>query len=552
MRIASLTAFASLALIGAGHAQGLLHAWSGELAQDWFGVGDGAGDVDGDGFADVVIGAPNDDDAGSSAGVVFVRSGRTGALLYKFAGDSPDDMLGENVAGGLDVNGDGVPDVAAGADRDDDNGHDAGSVRVFSGATGAALFTFHGDAADDRLGAAVAAAGDVDGDGFDDLVVGIPSDDDQGQNCGGVRVFSGRNGAILFTAYGDAAGDRLGYQVSGAGDVDADGFADVLATAVLDDDGGTDSGSVRVYVGPGGAAAHTFFGSNAFDYLGISASAMGDVNGDGHGDVAIGAFGDDAAGVDAGRVTIFSGLAFVPLSSFLGRHPSEKLGSTIDGGGDLDGDGIGDLLATLPGATLGGQVIGALAAYSGGTNAALFFIQGDHPAQSATRGRFAGDVNGDARADVVVGAVTDDVNGAYSGSARIYSGACGSVTAYGAACPGGSGVAPSLAVLGCLASGVTIAVEIENGAASSTPLLAFLAIGAQAANVPLAGGCTLLVGAIVGLAGPLPLDGAGRFAAAVPIPYGVPAGTATVQAFVIDAPAAAGFAATTGLAISFP
>jgi hypothetical protein len=106
---------------------------------------------------------------------------------------------------------------------------------------------FNGDSASDEFGYSVSGAGDVNGDGFDDLIVGVPRDDNNGSNSGSARVFSGATGQVLYTFNGDFAGDEFGYSVSGAGDVNNDGFADLIVGARLDDNNTTNSGSARVF-----------------------------------------------------------------------------------------------------------------------------------------------------------------------------------------------------------------------------------------------------------------------------------------------------------------
>ena len=111
------------------------------------------------------------------------------------------------------------------------------------------LYTFDGDSADDRFGVSVSAAGDVNGDGFDDLIVGAYRDDNNGSSSGSARVFSGVDGSVLYTFDGDSAGDEFGISVSGAGDVNGDGFDDLIVGADRDDNNGTNSGSARVFSG---------------------------------------------------------------------------------------------------------------------------------------------------------------------------------------------------------------------------------------------------------------------------------------------------------------
>ena len=139
------------------------------------------------------------------------------SVLYTFDGDSAQDNFGFSVSGAGDVNWDGFDDLIVGAIRDDNNGSNSGSARVFSGVDGSVLYTFDGDSAGDRLGISVSGAGDVNGDGFDDLIVGAEHDDNNGTDSGSARVFSGRDGSVLYTFSGDSPDDRLGRSVSGAG-----------------------------------------------------------------------------------------------------------------------------------------------------------------------------------------------------------------------------------------------------------------------------------------------------------------------------------------------
>ena len=142
------------------------------------------------------------------------------------------------------------------------------------------IYTFDGDSAGDELGRSVSGAGDVNGDGFDDLIVGFR----------GARVFSGADGSIIYTFHGDSAGDQFGYSVSGAGDVNGDGFDDLIVGAQGDDNNGTTSGSARVLSGVDGSILYTFNGDSASDWFGNSVSGAGDVDGDGYADLIVGAF----------------------------------------------------------------------------------------------------------------------------------------------------------------------------------------------------------------------------------------------------------------------
>ena len=237
------------------------------------------------------------------------------SVLYTFDGDSGFDLFGFAVSGAGDVNGDGIPDLIVGAFRDDNTGGSSGSARVFSGLDGSILYTFDGDFFGDFLGYSVSGAGDVNGDGFDDLIVGAYNAAINGTESGYARVYSGVNGSVLHTFNASSRGDWFGYSVSGAGDVNADGFADLMVGAPRDepraiDIGGakaTDRGSATVYSGVDGSVLRTFFGRSDYDHFGFSVSGVGDVNQDGCDDLIVGAWGNDSNGSAAGSARVFSG-----------------------------------------------------------------------------------------------------------------------------------------------------------------------------------------------------------------------------------------------------
>lgn len=228
----------------------LIWRFTGEVGFDQFGSSvSGAGYIDGDGIPDLVVGAPKADSGGlSSAGLAYVYSGATGTLIWKFAGDSSFDNLGNSVSGAGDVNGDGIDDVIVGAPRTDpESRSNAGSAYVYSGATGALLWRFDGEKDSDSLGV-VSGAGDIDGDGFEDVVVGAP--DAHRENrlyTGSAYVLSGRTGALIWQINGSASEGRLGSSASAAGDVDGDGFLEVIVGAPTADPNGPRSGSAYVY-----------------------------------------------------------------------------------------------------------------------------------------------------------------------------------------------------------------------------------------------------------------------------------------------------------------
>ena len=366
----------------------LQHTFNGDSVDDFFGWSvSGAGDVNGDGFADLIVGAYKSDNNGTDSGSARVLSGIDGSVLYDFDGDSSSDLFGFSVSGAGDVNGDGFADLIVGAHGDNSN---RGSAQVFSGIDGSILYTFDGDSALDQLGRSVSGAGDVNGDGFADLIVGAPLDDNNGSRSGSARVFSGVDGSVLYNFDGDSADDWFGRSVSGAGDVNGDGFDDFVVGAPFDDDNGQDSGRARVFSGIDGSVLYNLDGNSTGDSLGGSVSGAGDVNGDGFDDLIV-----DSGG---GTVRVFSGVDSSVLYNFAG--------TTYSRAGDVNGDGFADLFV---GAS------GTVQVFSGIDGSVLYTIDADSVSTSLSS---VGDANGDGVDDVVVGVLGGGANN--GGYARLF------------------------------------------------------------------------------------------------------------------------------------
>lgn len=167
--------------------------------------------------------------------------------------------------------------------------------------------TFTVDAVREYLGFSVSGAGDVNNDGFDDLIVGAYSGEDCESRTGRAYVYSGQSGVLLYTFTGEAAGDIFGLSVSGAGDVNNDGFDDLIVGAFGNDAGGLDAGRAYVYSGQSGTLLHTFTGEVALYRFGVSVSGAGDVNNDGFDDLIVGGYLITATGFDAGWAYVYSG-----------------------------------------------------------------------------------------------------------------------------------------------------------------------------------------------------------------------------------------------------
>lgn len=319
--------------------------WSGAVLRQYHGLLkdrlgywiDDAGDVNADGYADLLIGTlPHGDDAP----YVGVVGGPNGDLIGILNGD---DLFGQCVAGVGDLNGDGHDDILVGVAHDSTNATRAGAAHVFSGryltdSTPPLILQTHlGTSAEGRLGWRVASAGDIDDDGVGDILIGS-----QREGCsvspaaGIVRVFSGQTGALLRTV-SSAACDGFGASLDGVGDVDLDGFDDFIVGA------SAGAGRAIVYSGQTGLVLHEFTGEAGVDALGQSAAGAGDVNGDGFPDVVVGAY--FAGNSYQGRAYLYSGKDWQELARIDGDGPDDLFGGSVDGGRDVNGDGLMDVIA---------------------------------------------------------------------------------------------------------------------------------------------------------------------------------------------------------------
>ena len=235
--------------------------------------------MNGDGKADFIAGAHAASTSGKdSVGSAFVYSGANVSLLYRKDGAATGDEFGISVSGAGDVNGDGKAHFIGGAWAASPGGKNAaGSAYVYSGADGSLLYQKDGAATGDILGISVSGAGDVNRDGKSDFMVGAPGADPGGRaGAGSVYVYSGADGSLLYQKDGAVAGDQLGSSVSTAGDVNGDGKTDFIVGAPNADPGGkADAGSVYVYSGADGSLIHQEDGAAAGDQFGGAVASAG-------------------------------------------------------------------------------------------------------------------------------------------------------------------------------------------------------------------------------------------------------------------------------------
>ena len=373
----------------------ILHTFEGEAANDQFGwVARRVGDIDRDGAIDFVTTAPT---AGRGAGKVYVYSSRTGTLLFSRDG-APGEQLGNGAAAAGDVDADGLPDVIVGAPG-------GGSAYVLSGRGGELIWKLTSPRGARSFGYKVSGAGDLDADGHAEVAVtanelsrvpGRPS------GTGACYIYSGSTGELLYGLHGERTGDQFGsavavtlegdqkllavgaqdagpnqrgrvfvYElgtesatlrfridgdqnsrdlgkmfVSFPGDFNGDDVPDVYASDFSDVTGAPGGGRVRVVSGTDGELLLSLTGTQQGEGFGTSPSEAGDVNDDGVPDLAIGAWQNGEGAASAGKVTLFSGRDGSVLRTLTCRQPQDTFGFDSVGLGDVNGDGVPDLLCT--------------------------------------------------------------------------------------------------------------------------------------------------------------------------------------------------------------
>lgn len=333
-------------------------------------------------------------------------------VIHTFVGESAGDQLGwvSNDVGDLD--GDGVHDLVLTAPTNDAGGTDAGRIYVHSGSTGALLFKATGGAPNWWLGHDAQAADDLDGDGVADIIVGSPFN-----GAGRAIVYSGASlgtGVVIHTFPGAAPGDQFGSRVDGRGDFNGDGVGDVVIGAPGNDAAASGAGRASIYSGADFSLICHINGPTSNDAFGSGVSFVGDLNGDGRDEVAIGA---QNAGTGGGLAFVYSwnGATCTLLFGLTGGVPATDFGLWfMDGFGDVDCDGTPDIYVN-------DYSINRAHVFSGVDGHKIWTLTGDAIGQFGI-GRIVPDVNGDGCADLFLAAWIQGSGAPSAGKAFVYSG----------------------------------------------------------------------------------------------------------------------------------
>ena len=333
-----------------------------DVAESFFGTAvNWAGDVNGDGYSDLIVGAPGYSSGEDVGGGAYLYYGSDQGLSsdpeWMADGDSAQAYFGGSVASAGDVNGDGYSDIIIGAQQFTFDHTGQGQARVYLGGAGGAetipAWVNYGENSEHSFGNAVSGAGDVNGDGYSDVLVGAYHYTGEEIMAGRSYLYLGGAGGLSaepdWIDQGDDDYDYYGYSLSSAGDVNSDGYSDVIIGAPGFD---ASEGKAFLYFGSASGLSSvpvwTAVGNQTGARFGCSVSRAGDVNGDGYADVVIGADNYQDGETGEGCVFLYLGLDVAPYLIPAWRVQQDQalaaFGTSVAAAGDIDGNGFEDIL----------------------------------------------------------------------------------------------------------------------------------------------------------------------------------------------------------------
>ncbi len=391
-----------------------------------------AGDLNCDGYADIAVGSSKFTDLVDHEGAVFVYYGSQAGMAdtpdWIYASGLAGSLFGSSVSGAGDVNGDGCDDLVVGAHRYKNGEAGEGIATLFlgagSGLSAAPDWTYESNVKEAQFGYAVSGAGDVNNDGYDDVLIGANTYSPGLTNQGAAFLFYGSASGLGLAPDWSYAGEQgfanLGQAVGAAGDINNDGFDDVLVGVPFFDTALVDEGSILVF--HGSASGPSLLPDSSLQlgaagaWFGYAVSGAGDVNNDGFDDVITGApryYDLPSAQQYEGAAYLYlgspSGIQAVPAWSYESDQAWANFGWSVAGAGDVNNDGFDDVIAGAPLYDYDQPDEGAAFVFRGGPLGLVSWPEWHGEGNQATT-QFgwsvasAGDTNQDGCADVVVGA----------------------------------------------------------------------------------------------------------------------------------------------------
>lgn len=343
---------------------------------------------------------------------------------FRIDGASALDQLGYVLGTGGDVNADGTFDYIISSPRIDHSGTDNGGAFVYSGADDSLLYSFFGNPGCE-FGWAVAIGGDLNNDGFDDILIGAPGTPFGSETSAGVvYAYSGADGTELLQV-GATVTSFFGGALCGTGDVDFDGYDDFLVGITYG--GPAIEGQVQLVSGATGLAITTVTGDNTGDSFGSCLANVGDMNQDGYADFAVGSpYATNLNKSYAGKVHLLSGIDLSQLWKVESFASEDFFGTDVAALPDLNQDGTADVIVGIPGHN---SYLGAAQVLSGIDGSVLLSLDGnDQYGYFGFAVANAGDFDGDLIPEIMVGEPLSTVdNEPYAGAVYIYSGVNGSL-----------------------------------------------------------------------------------------------------------------------------